>query len=170
MTARTGHGYVWCKNLALNIGDCVSLVTQTITLMSIPSHLIGDVKQQLRTTYTLAVTTLSDHPGSDHPQCQYIKVDLAIMFCKSLAILMRHRNNIPFSNHNIQSSQLIEHSWKQLELEGITCSVMNPTLQTRAGSVTLHVNTSYEITHYCRQTTHMTAPCLPVGMSMVRVG
>ncbi|KAI0207949.1 hypothetical protein LSAT2_007395 [Lamellibrachia satsuma] len=45
---------------------------------------------------------------------------------------------------------------------------MNPTLQTRAGSVTSRVNTSYEITHYCRQTTHVTAPCLPVRMSMVR--
>ena len=36
---RTGHGYVWRKNLALNIGDCVSLMTRIIMLMSVPSHL-----------------------------------------------------------------------------------------------------------------------------------
>ena len=31
-------------------------------------------------------TTEDDmHPGSDHPQCQHIKVGLAVMFCKRLA-------------------------------------------------------------------------------------
>ena len=30
--------YVWCKNLALNIGDCVFLVSRMITLMSAPTH------------------------------------------------------------------------------------------------------------------------------------
>ena len=31
-------------------------------------------------------TTEDDmHPGSDHPQCQHIKVGLATMFCKRLA-------------------------------------------------------------------------------------
>ena len=63
------RGQVWCKNLALNIADCVSLVTRMIALMSVSSQLIGDVKEPLRTTCTLAVTTLSDiHPGSNHPQ------------------------------------------------------------------------------------------------------
>ena len=56
---RTRQGYVWCKNLALNIGDCVSLVTWMIMLMLVPFHLIGDVKEPLRTTCTLAATTLN---------------------------------------------------------------------------------------------------------------
>ena len=38
--------------------------------VSVPSHLIGDKKEPLRTTCTLAVTT------------QHIKVGLAIMFLK----------------------------------------------------------------------------------------
>ena len=41
------------------IGDCVSLVVRMLTLMSVPSHLIGDVKEPLRTTCTLAVTILN---------------------------------------------------------------------------------------------------------------
>ena len=40
-----GMGYVWYKNLAVNIGDCVSLVTRMIRLISVPSHLIRDVKE-----------------------------------------------------------------------------------------------------------------------------
>ena len=57
--SRTGHGMFSVKNLVLNIGDCVSLVTRIITFMSVPSHLIGDVKEPLRTICTLPVTTLS---------------------------------------------------------------------------------------------------------------
>ena len=35
---RTGHGDIWCKNFALNIGDCVFFMTRMIILMSVPSH------------------------------------------------------------------------------------------------------------------------------------
>jgi len=31
---KTSSWYIWCQNLALNIGECVSLVNQRITLMS----------------------------------------------------------------------------------------------------------------------------------------
>ena len=43
--------------MALSIGDRVYLVTWT--LISVPSHLIGDEKEQLRMTCTLAVVTLN---------------------------------------------------------------------------------------------------------------
>ena len=53
---RTRHGYVWCKNLALNIGE----------------RLVNWKHER----------TIEDdvNPGSDHPQCQHRKVGLAIMF------------------------------------------------------------------------------------------
>ena len=53
-----GMGMFGVKTWLSTLGDCVSLVNGMITLMSVPSHLIGDVKEPLRMTCTLAVTTL----------------------------------------------------------------------------------------------------------------
>lgn len=54
---------IWCQNLVLSIGHCVSLGTQTTTFMSIPYHLIEDLKTPLRTTCTLVVLVQKVRPG-----------------------------------------------------------------------------------------------------------
>ena len=58
-------------------------VTQMMMLMSVLSNLIGDVKEPLKTTCTLAVTTLNDNG-----QCQLKKVSLAL----GLAIIITMMN------------------------------------------------------------------------------
>ena len=58
-------------------------VTQMMMLMSVLSNLIGVVKEPLKTTCTLAVTTLNDNG-----QCQLKKVSLAL----GLAIIITMMN------------------------------------------------------------------------------
>ena len=60
--------WIWCKNMALNIGDCVSLVTRRTRLWRSRVNL-GDER---------IVGDDIDH-GRDRPQCQHRTVGLAIM-------------------------------------------------------------------------------------------
>ena len=57
-------------------------VTQMMMLMSVLSNLIGDVKEPLKTTCTLAVTTLNDNG-----QCQLKKVSLALAIIITMSMM-----------------------------------------------------------------------------------
>ena len=59
-----------CKNTALNTGDCVSLDSDD-PVNVVPISFNWGRKRTIENDM---------HLGSDHPQCQYIQVDLAIMF------------------------------------------------------------------------------------------
>ena len=57
----TGHGHVWCKNLAPNIGNYDSDGHVNVGLVSFNWGRKGTTEDDI-------------HPGSDHPQCQHINV------------------------------------------------------------------------------------------------
>ena len=60
LSSRPGPGMgMFSVKTWLSTLETVSLVSQIITLVSVPSYLTGDVKEALRMTCTLAATALN---------------------------------------------------------------------------------------------------------------